>query len=576
MNGHGKLALATVAAFALAVGSAACDLDVTNPNEPDRERALAAPDDVEGLIGSTYAQYWMPLHWPINPADQPGEPSIGGLGMAMEVAADHNTASWGNWAMRDSGEEPRKAFPNITAYTYAYTVEGHWTHPYNAITAASDGLRAIDAGLEIGPGGERNPRAIAFAKFAQGLGYGVLAMSFDRAFLIDEATDPENIPDPVPYDQVIEFGLQKLQEALDVTNANAFTTELSWINGRELTSAEFARLIRSYMARFRANVARNPGERDGVNWAQVIADADAGITEDFFIQGESGYTGTPWVSVIKTFGGSQPGWNRVDLAFIGQADVSGAYQNWVASPSTDRVPFNVITPDLRLPQSPGTEGDRGLYQTWVGSTLLPPDRGTYHLSNYLDHRWETYVNSCDECWTGPIMEMLVTEMRLLKAEGLIRSGGDLQQAADLINVTRVANGGLPAVTPAGTSGANCVPRKRFVPTNECGDLLDAMQWEHYIEILQVSGGLTYFFTRGQGELQVGTPIHYPIPARDLEVLERQIYTFGGDAGGAAPPVAPSIIPGDLESAMARVRYANAVLGAQMNKTGAGGRRQGFH
>src|SRR4029434_2886632 len=38
------------------------------------------------------------------------------------------------------------------------------------------------------------------------------------------------------------------------------------------------RLIRSYRARFRANVARTPAERAAADWDAIIADAQNGIT----------------------------------------------------------------------------------------------------------------------------------------------------------------------------------------------------------------------------------------------------------------------------------------------------------
>ena len=47
------------------------------------------------------------------------------------------------------------------------------------------------------------------------------------------------------------------------------------------TAPQFIQLIRSFKARFRANNARTPAERGAVDWDQVIADAQAGITADW-------------------------------------------------------------------------------------------------------------------------------------------------------------------------------------------------------------------------------------------------------------------------------------------------------
>ena len=76
----------TFPAFALAlmVGFSGCDLEVTNPNEPDRARALAGPDDVETLISSAYQQIWgIQHHWRT-------------ANFALNHMSSRHAASWGN------------------------------------------------------------------------------------------------------------------------------------------------------------------------------------------------------------------------------------------------------------------------------------------------------------------------------------------------------------------------------------------------------------------------------------------------------------------------------------------------
>jgi hypothetical protein len=111
---------------------------------------------------------------------------------------------------------------------------------------------------------------------------------------------------------------------------------------------------------------------------------------------------------------------------------------------------------------------------------------------------------------------------LLWAEGLLRSGGSAAQAAQLINNSRVGRGGLPALTGAETVAA----------------LLAALQYEQEIEFM--GQGATPFFNRRRvdGLLQ-DTPRQMPVPAKELDVLKRSTYTFGGpgrpDMVGAANP-----------------------------------------
>jgi hypothetical protein len=53
----------TAAVGALLFGLSACaDLDVTNPNQPDRHRALANAGDVEALIAGSFLNWWNVSH----------------------------------------------------------------------------------------------------------------------------------------------------------------------------------------------------------------------------------------------------------------------------------------------------------------------------------------------------------------------------------------------------------------------------------------------------------------------------------------------------------------------------------
>jgi hypothetical protein len=129
--------------------------------------------------------------------------------------------------------------------------------------------------------------------------------------------------------------------------------------------------------------------------------------------------------------------------------------------------------------------------------------------------------------------MSLTEMRLLKAEALIRLGR-AAEAVPLINVTRVANGQLPPVTidgPPDTPG--CVPRK---VTGGCGSLWDALMHERNLENNGIEGTIMWWDFRGLNRLMEGTLLHFPVSGIEMENLGLPIYTFGGVGGqGAAPP-----------------------------------------
>ena len=311
-----------------------------------------------------------------------------------------------------------------------------------------------------------------------------------------------------------------------------------------------------------------PAERQAVDWSAVIADVDNGIDVDF---APIGVAFTNWWSGIKTLGGSNEGWTRADMHWVGQADVEGEYQKWVATPVAQRQPFNVITPDVRYPQNPGTDKDVGkrndvaVFRWWTGIPH-PPERGTYHLSHYEAAHWQTYKETSAWDWTGPMPEVTVNEMNLMKAEGLINQGNGAAAAA-LVNITRVGNGELTPVTGMGTvptePGGGCVPHPRFDTAGTCGDLMEAMKYEYLTEVFQVSAGISFWSLRGWGDLVAGTVIHLPIPGEELEVLQMDLYTFGGVGNpGGAPGSNESIGPsmgelsqGGLEVALRRAAYS---------------------
>lgn len=134
--------------------------------------------------------------------------------------------------------------------------------------------------------------------------------------------------------------------------------------------------------------------------------------------------------------------------------------------------------------------------------------------------------------------------------------GDMAGGAELINVTRTANGGLPPVTADGVpESEECVPQETDVNAINsgdapCGDLWDALYYEKGVEVFQVSAGIPFFDDRRWGLLASGTPLHWPVPGQELENLQMDIYTYGG--GGESS--APSIVEGDKESILRRINY----------------------
>ena len=148
---------------------------------------------------------------------------------------------------------------------------------------------------------------------------------------------------------------------------------------------------------------------------------------------------------------------------------------------------------------------------------------------------------------GILTALSTVEMDLLRAEAYYRLGRKAE-AAELINRTRTASRtigsttypGLPPVTEEGVPvSTGCVPRKPYRlqdGTIPCGDLWDALMYEKRIELHAIEALIPYADARGWGQLLEGTPIHLPVPARELEIIGYPEYSFGGVGGpGAAPP-----------------------------------------
>lgn len=542
-----RIRMLSALALVLLVGSSGCDLEVTNTNQPDRARALATPDDVEALIASAYQEIWSMQHyWNAN--------------LATNHMSSRHTASWGNMGQNDFGRQPREPMPNQSSYFWSYIFEGNWQDSYSAISAASDGIRAINEGLEIGPGGERNHRALTFAGFSQAMALCYLGLWFDKAFVVDENTDLTGELGFSPYTDLIDAGLDKLDETIAMARAGSFMLEDNWINGNPLSNSELADLMVSYKARCRANAPRSEAEAAAVDWNAVRTDAENGTQELTVVGTDADLFGTPsapWWDGPKALGTEPTVWHRMHVDWHGMSDVTGEYQRWLQTPLAERMPIRTLSPDERYP-SVNEEEAEGKLHRFYSSIIWPPVRGTYRQSHYADFRHDAYMLSCAFCAFGDISEIIPEEMKLYVAEAALRTG-DIATAVSIVNETRVGVGGLPPVVDAGTvpGGDQCVPRKRYDPMGRCGDLKDALIYEHFESIFQISGGLEYWHGRRFDILPSGTAVHMPVPASDLEVLQESIYTFGGagNPSSAPNPTPPNLVPGSLNNALERAAWS---------------------
>lgn len=236
------------------------DLEVQNENNPNRSRALATPSDLESLASGTFDNF------------HGGTQGFPSAAHAMAVGASTHKSSWGNFSMRDHGREPAIEFNNSPSYNYASHFEDPYFDNYTGISNAVDVLASIGDGEDqVAPSAFEQAgaaaRARAFAKFNMGLSYLYLGAMYDRGALLDETEEFQG-EEFVPWSQVIDFGVQKLNEARQIAQNNEFTIPSNdqWFFNTEMSSTELAQLAQSMKAKYVTLAARTPEQRSSLSY----------------------------------------------------------------------------------------------------------------------------------------------------------------------------------------------------------------------------------------------------------------------------------------------------------------------
>ena len=521
-----SLASALMAAFVLG----GCNLDIENPNAPDAPRAFVDPSGLQQLLGGSFRT------WVETRGDYYGA-------LPMTAMADNYTASWNNAAIRfytSVGVE----CPSRCGWTNSATapeaaggpsIEYQWYGYYTVLSSVNDVLLAIDNGLcfddDCGVDNTLTSRNKAVAKMMQGMAFAGIAMIYDQGFVVDETSDL-SVPSAIAFStrqEVRDAAIQKFEEAWTEAGISTWSTPAEWMGvgaGTSYTNLQLRQLIRTMQAEVIAMSPRNAAENVAADWAQVATFASQGISSapafnwEFFIDVTGRECG---LDCVKTWGNSI-GTMRVDTR-VAALITTNHVNPWPEAAGGNPCP--TTSPDLRVGDgSYGPADDFNGYATLAatanagtdfacsGVAIFPPARGQYHQSNlqhvryqHLAYRGEN-LPGFDATGQDPFYTTQMND--LLWAEGLLRSGGSAAQAAQLINNSRVGRGGLPALTGAET----------------VAELLTALQYEQEIEFM--GQGPTPFFNRRRvdGLLQ-DTPRHMPVPAKEMDVLQRAIYSFGG-------------------------------------------------
>lgn len=540
--------LAAAAAMVVTLGG--CDLDVENPNAPDAKRAFNDPAGSQQLIGGAIRT------WVETRGDYYGA-------LPMTAMADSYTASWNNAAIRfyssvGSDCTSRCGWTNSATAPEAAggpSVEYQW-YGYNTVLASANSvLKAIangvcfdDAECEATDPKPLTSRNKAIAKMLQGMALAGISMLYDQGFVVDETTDLSN-PSGLPFvtrAAMRDAAIASFDAAFTEAGLQTWSTPAEWMgvgSGKSYTNTQIRQLIRTMQAEVLAMHARNDTENAATNWAQVLTFASQGISSgtpfdfEFYIDASGRECG---LDCVKTWGNSNQTM-RVDTRTA--AKLTNHVSPWPEASGGNPCPYTSDFADRRVGDgSYGPTNDfngggtvaatanAGTDFYCSGVAIFPAARGQYHQSNmghkrydYLAYRGE---NGPGQDGTGqdPFYTRWMNDLLWAEAE-LRRTGGSAVTAAARINNSRNGRGNIPPLT--GLEGQAA--------------LLTALYYEQDIEFM--GQGPTPFFNMrrrapscanpctGVEGLINGTPRHMPVPAKELDVLQRAIYTFGGS--GAA-------------------------------------------
>ena len=513
-------------------------LSVDNANNPDVPRVYSTPAGVESIVGKLFQQMWNAQMGNI------------GLGVQSQVMSFESHSGLANFGMGARASIPRQPVSNSLGNSDQDIIYNDFDQLTRNARSAANAIAALKAFVADGNSTgspARDARAISFAYFNLGYGLANVAMLYDSAAIITPLVPSDEVPPLSTAAEVMTVALQMLDSAIAVsqsaeatTGTNGWPIPATWVSGDEVGIPRWVEILHSYKARFRAGVARTPAERDAVDWNAVVADATAGIAEDFIVNADNaaGWD-SDWIQQLAV----DPTWSQMTPFILGMADTTGAYDAWLATPLNDRTAFLLRTPDNRFP--PGAT--RAEQNTASGA---PSKAGTPAGSNrYFYNRlqgddkpaapWGTWYYDNQRFWgvrfgggNGPLEALSLAENNMLAAEGYMRTGRTAQ-AVPLINLTRVAAGlpAIPATTDQNTivpGGSACVPRVPQPPsytTTACGTVWEAMKWEKRVETSFTGYAQWFIDSRGWGDLTEGTILEWPVPWEELYARQNlSLYT----------------------------------------------------
>lgn len=571
------------AAVALAVGSFGCkSLEVTNPNAPDAARAFSDPGAVAGLVtGAMHS--WFNTRGTYYGAE------------TLDMMADSYTSSWNNMNNRyyssygpignfQANCPQRCGWVNNTSDPKRLWVEGFWYGYYGMLSSVNDVLTAIRKnGVDLG-GADVTAQNEAISVLLQGVVFSGISQNYDKGFVVTEETDISN-PASLPFRPRAEMrdsAIAKFDQAIALLQATPFAASPStWtgvVNGPTYSSEQWIRVAHTAQAEALANYARSSQEDATTNWAQVATYASQGVSSgtpfDFNFFQDTG-TLYDWVKAWgNAYGDARVDTRVTHLITYGPDPSKIHHDPWPGSADPQPNAYDARVGDGTWGPVNGidngtlaADAGAGTDYAWTPANHFNQSRGPYHNGN-LAHIRYSYLASPGSGLPGedgrglaPVYEIQYND--LLWAEGLLRGGGSATQAAALINKTRVGRGHLAPLTggegqatllaalryeqEVEEMGNGAVPfynRRRTTPTDWpsvsfTGDPRSPAAVATCTAAETVPHPTT--ITVGPGIcMWPDTPRQQPVPAKELSVLQQELYSFGGPG---VPAFAPSYVAG---------------------------------
>ncbi len=508
------------------------DLSVNNMNDPGRDDALASGTDLVSLLqGSTTNVFFENLNlW----------------GVHMNGLADQMTSTNAYLSFWDFTEEPRLRLNNRTTYADAVIINSPFTEYNSGVSTANTLIQKIEVDGEtvtLEDGTDITQKLLAGAYFLRGISRGSMGMIYDKGYVVAADADVSQVPEAKPYTEVIDAAVSDIDKAIQI--ADGIGSNFVWDflpsgTAATLNLNEFKTVANSFAARFLANAPRTQSEASSWDWDRVLSYADKGIggsqaaaasMVDYSatsISDEFYNNMADWSTYVLSDGA---GYLPSDIKIIHTLDSSYPVEYPAAPTVLDST--DAQTDDPRI--------DYYNYTSNFGFLRASRNRGLF--SNYWNLR--LYSENAMYATSGyPVTFFIEAELDYIRAEAHLWNGEKID-AAQILNDSPYGSGqtdvtpNMPSVQLGymdqdGYSGGNSISA-----TASDAEFVSALHREYSVELdLLDQIGLQWFFMRRHDMLQEGTPLHYPIPGEELEITQKEYYTFGGpdysgDAGTAS-------------------------------------------